>query len=131
MSAEYALIYLVMLLSLLEYFGFAMAVGRARYKFGVKAPATSGNVDFERYYRAQMNTLEQLIIFIPALWSFAIFVDVNTAAGLGAVFIIGRLLYFVGYTKAAEKRSIGFGLSTLPMLALLIGGIFGAVQTLL
>ncbi len=131
MSADYALIHLVMLVALLEYFGFAMAVGRARYKFGVKAPATSGNVDFERYYRVQMNTIEQLVIFIPALWSFAIFVDVNWAAGLGAVFIIGRLLYFIGYTKAAEKRSVGFGLSTLPMLALAIGGIVGAVQAVL
>ncbi|NDB25983.1 MAG: hypothetical protein EB021_11190, partial [Gammaproteobacteria bacterium] len=65
MSAEYAPVHIVMLVALIEYFGFALAVGRARYRFGVKAPATSGNVDFERYYRAQMNTLEQLIIFIP------------------------------------------------------------------
>lgn len=130
MSAEYAAIHLVMLVALLEYFGFALAVGRARYRYGVKAPATSGNVDFERYYRAQMNTLEQLIIFIPALWSFAIFVSVPWAAGLGVLFVLGRLLYFIGYTKAAEKRSIGFGLATLPMLVLLIGGIVGAATTL-
>lgn len=130
MSAEYASIHLVTLVALLEYFGFALAVGRARYRFGVKAPATSGNADFERYYRVQMNTLEQLIIFIPALWAFAIFVSVTAATVLGALFIIGRLLYFTGYTKAAEKRSIGFGLSTLPMLVLLIGGIVGAARAL-
>ena len=130
MSSEYAPIHIVMLVALVEYFGFALAVGRARYRFGVKAPATSGNVDFERYYRAQMNTLEQLIIFIPALWSFAIFVSINWAAGLGALFIVGRLLYFTGYTKAAEKRSAGFGLATLPMLILLIGGIVGAILAL-
>jgi len=130
MSAEYAPIHLVMLLALLEYFGFALAVGRARYRYGVKAPATSGNIDFERYYRAQMNTLEQLIIFVPALWSFAIFVSVSWAAGLGVAFIVGRLLYFLGYTKAAEKRSAGFGLATLAQLILLIGGIVGAVLAL-
>jgi glutathione S-transferase len=128
MSAEYAPVHLVMLLALLEYFGFALAVGRARYRFGVKAPATTGNVDFERYYRAQMNTLEQLIIFVPALWSFAIFVSVLWASALGAVFIVGRLLYFTGYVKAAEKRSAGFGLATFAQLFLLIGGIVGAIR---
>ena len=127
MSAEYAPVHLVMLLALAEYFGFALAVGRARYKFGVKAPATTGNVDFERYYRAQMNTLEQLIIFVPALWSFAIFISPVWAAALGGVFIIGRYLYFTGYVKAAEKRSAGFGLATFAQLFLLIGGIVGAV----
>jgi len=126
-SAEYAPIHIVMLVALLEYFGFAMAVGRARYRFEVKAPATTGNVDFERYYRAQMNTLEQLIVFVPALWSFAIFISVTWAAVLGVVFIVGRLLFFMGYVKAAEKRSAGFGLATFAQLFLLIGGIVGAV----
>lgn len=130
MSAEYAPIHLVMLLALLEYFGFALAVGRARYRYGVKAPATSGNIDFERYYRAQMNTLEQLVIFVPALWSFAIFISVPWAVGAGVAFIVGRLLYFVGYTKAAEKRSAGFGIATLAQLILLVGGIVGAVLAL-
>jgi glutathione S-transferase len=119
-----------MLLALIEYFGFAMAVGRARYRFGVKAPATTGNIDFERYYRAQMNTLEQLIIFIPALWSFAIFISIMWAAALGVIFIVGRLLYFTGYVKAAEKRSAGFGLATFAQLFLLIGGIVGAILAL-
>jgi glutathione S-transferase len=130
MSADYAPIHLVMLLALVEYFGFALAVGRARYRFGVKAPATTGNIDFERYYRAQMNTLEQLIIFIPALWSFAIFISIMWAAALGVIFIVGRLLYFTGYVKAAEKRSAGFGLATFAQLFLLIGGIVGAILAL-
>ena len=130
MSADYAPIHLVMLLALVEYFGFALAVGRARYRFGVKAPATTGNIDFERYYRAQMNTLEQLIIFIPALWSFAIFISIMWAAALGVIFIVGSLLYFTGYVKAAEKRSAGFGLATFAQLFLLIGGIVGAILAL-
>jgi glutathione S-transferase len=119
-----------MLLALVEYFVFTIAVGRARYTFGVKAPATSGHPDFERYYRAQMNTLEQLVIFIPALWSFATFVNGDVAVILCAAFIVGRAMYFFGYVKAAEKRSAGFGLSTLATLALLIGGIIGAFGAL-
>lgn len=126
-----AQVHLVMLLALLEYFGFVLAVGGARHKFGVKAPATSGHPDFERYYRAQMNTLEQLVIFLPALWTFATFVDADWAALTGVAFIIGRALYFTGYVKAAEKRSAGFGISTLAVLVLLLGGIYGAVRALI
>ena len=121
-----AKVHLIMLLALVEYLVFTIAVGRARYAFGVKAPATSGHPDFERYYRVQMNTLEQLVIFIPALWTFATFVNGDVAAILGATFIVGRAMYFYGYVKAAEKRSAGFGLSMLATLALLIGGIIGA-----
>jgi len=126
-----AQVHLVMLLALLEYFGFTLAVGGARHKFGVKAPATAGHPDFERYYRVQMNTLEQLIIFLPAMWTFATFIDADWAAILGVVFIIGRALYFTGYVKAAEKRSAGFGIATLPMIILLLGGIYGAARALI
>lgn len=130
MSDNYASVFLISLLALLEYLIFAITVGRARYRFGVKAPATAGNLDFERYYRAQMNTLELLIIFIPALWAFSILINSMWAAWLGALFIIGRFLYFIGYVKAAEKRSLGFALSIIPILFLLIGGIYGAIRTL-
>lgn len=129
--AVYAPVFVVMLLALLEYFWFSMAVGRARYRYGVKAPATSGNEDFERVYRVQMNTLELLAIFLPALWAFALFLSPMWAAILGLVFIVGRLLYFTGYVKAADKRSIGFGLSMFPTLFLLIGGLYGAGRAML
>ena len=128
--ATYAPVFVVMLLALLEYFGFSIAVGRARYRYGVKAPATAGNEDFERVYRVQMNTLELLAIFLPALWAFALFISPVWAAGLGGVFIVGRLLYFTGYVKAADKRSVGFGLSMFPTLFLLIGGLYGAVRAM-
>lgn len=130
-SAGLAPVFVVMLLALFEYFGFAMAVGRARYRYGVKAPATAGNEDFERVYRVQMNTLELLAIFLPALWAFALFISPMWAAILGLVFIVGRLLYFTGYVKAADKRSLGFGLSMFPTLFLLIGGLFGAARAML
>ena len=129
--AAYAPVFVVMLLALLEYLWFSMAVGRARYRYGVKAPATSGNEDFERVYRVQMNTLELLAIFLPALWAFALFVSPMWASVLGLVFIVGRLLYFTGYVKAADKRSVGFGLSMFPTLFLLVGGLFGAARAML
>ena len=104
-----ALVYVVMMLAVIEYFAFGMAVGMARGRYKIPAPAVSGNPDFERYYRVQMNTLEQMMVFLPSLWTFATFVSANWAAGLGLVFVIGRLVYFIGYTKAANKRGIGFG----------------------
>lgn len=130
MTTDYAAVHLITLLALFEYFIFMMAVGRARYQYGVKAPATSGNEDFERVYRVQMNTLEMLALFIPALWSFAVFVDEAWAVLLGAIFILGRALYFKGYVAAANKRSLGFTLSMMPTLALLIGGLYGSIRSL-
>jgi uncharacterized membrane protein YecN with MAPEG domain len=122
-----ALVYVVMMLAVIEYFAFGMAVGMARGRYKIPAPAVSGNPDFERYYRVQMNTLEQMMVFLPSLWTFATFVSANWAAGLGLVFVIGRLVYFIGYTKAANKRGIGFGISGLPTMILMIGGLIGAV----
>jgi uncharacterized membrane protein YecN with MAPEG domain len=121
------LVYVVMMLAVIEYFAFGMAVGMARGRYKIPAPAVSGNPDFERYYRVQMNTLEQMMVFLPSLWTFATFVSASWAAGLGLVFVIGRLVYFFGYTKAANKRGIGFGISGLPTMILMIGGLIGAV----
>ena len=122
------LVYVVMMLAVIEYFAFGMAVGMARGRYKIPAPAVSGNPDFERYYRVQMNTLEQMMVFLPSLWTFATFVSASWAAGLGLVFVIGRLVYFIGYTKAANKRGIGFGISGLPTMILMIGGLIGAVM---
>ncbi len=126
-----SLVYVVMMLAVIEYFAFGMAVGMARGRYKIPAPAVSGNPDFERYYRVQMNTLEQMMVFLPSLWTFATFVSASWAAGLGLVFVIGRLVYFIGYTKAANKRGIGFGISGLPTMILMIGGLIGAVMAAL
>jgi glutathione S-transferase len=125
------LVYVVMMLAVIEYFAFGMAVGMARGRYRIPAPAVSGNPDFERYYRVQMNTLEQMMVFLPSLWTFATFVSASWAAGLGLVFVIGRLVYFFGYTRAANKRGIGFGISGLPTMILMIGGLVGAVMAAL
>lgn len=121
-----ALVYFVLLLALIQYFSFGIAVGRARGRYGVAAPATTGHPDFERLYRVQMNTLEQLVLFVPALLLFAELVDPTGAAALGLVFVIGRALYAAGYAKAANKRHLGFGLSALPVVVMLLGSLIAA-----
>ena len=85
---------------------------------------------FERYFRVQMNTLEQLVIFVPSVLLFARYVNVYGAAALGVVFLIGRALYFQGYVKAPQARHIGFILTAVPNLALLSGAIIGAIVAL-
>ena len=108
------LVNLVLGLALLEFAVFLMAVARARGTYKVAAPATSGHEVFERYFRVQMNTIEQLIIFVPAIVVFAHYVNPLIAAGLGLIFVIGRWLYFVSYVKDPKKREVGFVLSFVP-----------------
>jgi len=124
------LVHLVIALALVEFFLFCVAVARARTRYNIPAPATTGNDVFERYFRVQMNTLEQLVIFVPSVLLFARYVNVYGAAALGVVFLIGRALYFQGYVKAPQARHVGFILSVAPNLALLIGAIIGAIVAL-
>ena len=124
------LVHLVIALALVEFFLFGLAVASARPRYQIAAPATTGNEVFERYFRVQMNTLEQLIIFVPSVLLFARYVNVYVAAALGVVFLIGRALYFQGYVKAPQARHLGFILTAVPNLALLIGAIIGAIVTL-
>ena len=94
---------IVTLLAIAVYFYSSILVSRARGKFGVKLPAISGNPDFERVFRAQMNTLEWLPIFLPSLWLFAIYIGDGIAAGIGLVWVIGRILYVLGYGRPSPN----------------------------
>jgi glutathione S-transferase len=118
---------IVTLLALLFYFYTSLEVAKARVKFGVRAPATSGQPEFERVFRVQMNTLEWIPIFLPSLWLFALYVNDAAAAAIGLLWIVGRVLYFRGYAAAAEKRGRGFGIQSLAAFALLIGAFAGIV----
>jgi uncharacterized MAPEG superfamily protein len=118
----------VVILALLEFLFFCMAVGRARGQYKVPAPATTGNEIFERYFRVQMNTLEQLVIFIPAILIFGQYLSPYVATALGVIFLIGRALYFSSYIRDPHKRSLGFGLSVMPNIILLIGAIYGSIR---
>ena len=117
---------LVTLLAILVYFYSTILVSRARGKFGVKLPAISGNPDFERVFRAQMNTLEWLPIFLPSLWLFAIYVSDAGAAALGLIWVAGRILYMIGYSQAAAKRGRGFGIQAGAAIILWLGAL-GAI----
>jgi|ERR1700742_1718931 len=112
---------LVTCLAILMYFFFSFQVAKARSTYGIKAPATSGNPDFERVFRVQMNTLEWMPIFLPALWLFATYISDAIAAGLGVVWIVGRILYMTGYAEAANKRSTGFGVQASAAIILWVG----------
>jgi len=120
----------ITMLALLQFFFFLQLVGMARGKYGIKAPAVTGNEVFERYFRVQMNTLEQLIMFLPALWIASIyaFVAYYWIALIGAVYLIGRFIYQRGYVADPAKRSLGFGMSALPLIALLIIDIVGVIM---
>ena len=122
----YHLTALVTLLAIAFYFFTSINVSRARTRTGVKAPAMSGHPDFERAFRIQMNTLEWLPIFLPSLWLFAVYIGDAAAAAIGAVWIIGRIVYFVGYSKAAAKRGPGFFIQGIAAVVLWAGAL-GAV----
>ena len=118
---------LVTLFAVLLYFYTGILVARARQKFGVIAPATTGNPDFERVFRVQQNTLEWMPIFLPLLWFFVLYVNDCGAALLGLVWLAGRILYIRGYTEAADKRHRGFAMQAFACGALLVGTLAGIV----
>ena len=126
-----AWVQLVALLALIECFFFAYAVGNARVTYGIKAPATTGNEAFERYFRVQQNTIEQMIAFLPALFIAANYWPAQWIAAIGAVYLVGRILYFRGYVRDPRTRSLGFGLSSVQIMVLVAAGGIGVVRALL
>ena len=122
---------LLVLLSLLQYVYFSAKVGANRGKHGVKAPAVTGNEVWERLFRIQQNTLEQLIIFIPAMYIFAAYLSTKWALIPGGMYLIGRQIYSMSYAKDPKTRTIGFSLTFLAQLILIFGGLFGVVKNML
>ena len=120
---SHTLVAIVTILALLLYFVMSLRVGQGRSKYGVAAPAITGNPDFERLYRVQANTLEWLPIFLASLWLFALYWDERVAAGVGVVWIIGRYLYMTGYAREASARSMGFGIQAMATGVLLFGAL--------
>ena len=121
---------LIMLLAVLQSLAFGGLVARARYKYKVAAPAISGNEIFERYFRVHYNSNEQLLIFLPSLWLFGIYLSAPWASILGAVYLLGRIVYAVGYIHSPKQREIGFILSAIPNAILLIGALFGVTRAI-
>jgi glutathione S-transferase len=122
---------LITLAAVLVYFYTGIRVAQARARTGVKAPATTGNPEFERSFRVQMNTLEWMPIMLPSMWLFAFYVEDGWAAALGGVWIMGRALYIRGYSEAAEKRGTGFSIQALAAGVLWVGALIGVVLNLM
>lgn len=120
-------IHIVTLLALMQYFYFGFCVARARAKYGVYAPAVSGNEHFERAFRIQANTLEQMVVFLPALYIAAFYWNETLVAAIGAVYLAGRFLYRRAYTADPKTRTAGFLLTVAPTFILMAAGLAGAV----
>lgn len=121
-------IHIVAVLAVLQFFFFGILVGRARAKYGIKAPAISGNEHFERAFRVQMNTLEQLAGFLPALFIAGQYWSNGLVAGIGLVYLVGRFVYRHSYVADPSKRAAGFALTVLPTFVLLALGLLGALN---
>jgi uncharacterized MAPEG superfamily protein len=121
------LIAVVTILALIEYTVFATLVGVQRNRTGVAAPATTGNPIFERYFRVHQNTLEALVVFLPALWLFGRFVSAPIGALLGLVFIAGRAIYLRAYVADPARRGTGALITASTNAILLLGGLVGAL----
>jgi uncharacterized membrane protein YecN with MAPEG domain len=122
---------IITLLNVALQFWTSFLVARARAKYGIAVPATSGNVDFERVFRVQMNTMEASLMFLPALWLAALYGTPLVVAVAGLVWIGGRILYALGYVREAAKRSLGFGIASLAFVALVLDAAVGLARSLL
>lgn len=122
---------LVAVMAVLQFFSFGALTGRARRQSGLKAPAITGHEVFERMYRVQMNTLETMVAFLPALFLAQKYWPSFIVAGLGAVYLIGRHIYWRAYVSNPATRGTGFMLSMLPTLALLLLALVGIVLSLI
>ncbi len=122
MQAYYS-VAIVTLLAGLVCFGMALAVARAHAKTGILAPAMTGDPYLERCIRAHLNTLEWIPIFLPALWLFALYWNPGWASILGAVWIVGRILYFRGYVATPKKRYLGFFIQSVAVFMLSLGAL--------
>ena len=122
---------LVTLAALLVYFVMMFRVGQARGRFKISPPAQTGNPDFERILRVQQNTAEQLILFLPALWLCTVFFNDLYSIILGILWIIGRIVYGVGYCNSVPKRMPGFIITLLSSFLLWAGALYGVISYIL
>jgi uncharacterized membrane protein YecN with MAPEG domain len=122
---------IVGLLAVIQLMVFISLVGRARSRYSVPAPATTGHPEFERYFRVQMNTIECLFLLLPGLWLAAKYWPPKYVAICGAVYIVGRMLYLRSYVRDPSSRSLGYGLSAGPAAVLVFAALVGAVRALL
>jgi glutathione S-transferase len=121
---------LVAILAVLQYLAIGKATGDARRVSGLKAPTMTGHDGFERMYRVQMNTLETLVAFLPALFLAAVYWPAYLVAALGAVYVVGRFIYWRAYVAKPSSRVVGFMVSIVPVIALGLLALVGNLLTL-
>ena|SRR5262252_10643414 len=122
---------LATLLALLVYAWTIALCGRARVAYGVKAPAVTGHPEFEKRFRAQQNTLEQLMLFLPSLWVFSFVVSPLWGGLIGLGFVVGRIVYVMSYIRDPATREAGFMIGTVTVAILLLGGIGGVLKMMI
>jgi uncharacterized membrane protein YecN with MAPEG domain len=122
MQAYYS-VAIVTLLTGIVYFGMAARVAMTHSRTGILAPTMTGDPVLERTFRAHVNTLEWMPIFLPSLWLYAIYWDADVAAILGLVWIVGRIIYFVGYVRSPNGRRAGFFIQAVAAFALMLGAL--------
>ena len=125
-----AWVYLVICLAVIFYIVTAGNVGRLRAKHGILAPCCTGHPEFERAFRVQQNTLEQLAPFLPMVYFFGQLVSPVGAALLGALWIASRILYMRSYMADPLKRGPGMIMTVLTLVALTLGVVAAAVTEL-
>ena len=121
---------LVLMLILLQTLYFGIEVGRARQRLGIEAPAVSGDDEFDRYFRAHQNSLEQLIIFLPAVLVTAYLGYSITCVVCGVFYLLGRAIYFRNYVKEPKKRTLGFVLSFFSSVILIMTSLVSSLLIL-
>lgn len=125
---EYAA--LIILFALVQFLWFSVRVGLARGKYGIKAPATTGDATWERIYRVHQNTMEQLVIFVPAVVAFSVYVSNRWVLLPGLLFLVGRQLYSHEYVKDPDSRTPGMAISLLCNAALVVGALIGLLMAM-
>lgn len=120
---RYYLVAIVTLVGGLVVFGMALTVSRLHAKTGILAPVMTGDPRLERAFRAHLNTVEWIPVFLPAMWLFAIYWSPTWAAALGALWLLGRIIYFVGYISDPAKRFPGFFIQSAAAFVLLLGAL--------
>ena len=126
-----AFVTMIAMLALIQFMYFGIAVGRARGRHDIPAPAVTGDETFERFHRAHQNTLEQLVVFLPALYACAYFAYEMLAVAAGVVYLIGRAWYFKAYIADPATRGKGMGLTMLASVIMIVAGLIGALRTAL
>lgn len=121
---------LIVLLALLQYVFFTARVGLARGKYNVNAPACDGDESWNRLFRVQQNTMEQLIIFIPASYAFAFYLSELWVLLPGMAYLVGRFLYSAEYQKDPKSRTPGMSITLLANVVLVLGALFGLFRVM-